>query len=230
LGAVRDLDVALANLRAFGRVATPSKGNAMTLLRGELKNRRAQAHAELLSLLDSKKHRNLISDLVAFCVAPSPSKEPVDPFEVVPTQVRHTLPGIILAAFEKVRAYETLFTGIDQPPLESLHALRIQAKSLRYLLEFSRHLLGDDGNNLIAHLRELQEYLGELNDAHVEHDRLDLWAKKLQTGDPLRELIESRLAHLATRLHELAAAAPSHLAAFVNQANRQTLAKAISRL
>ena len=57
---------------------------------------------------------------------------------------------------------------------ETLHALRIDCKYLRYNLEFLRHLLGAEGEQLIAPLIALQDVLGELNDAVVSQQLLNM--------------------------------------------------------
>jgi CHAD domain-containing protein len=232
LGAVRDLDVALANLRAFRRSQPENQRKGIKLLRSELRNRRKHAHADLIALLDSKKHRKFIEEFTTFCIT-SVGNEAADniaSYEVAPTQVRHTIPSLILAAFEAMRAYESVFAQHERPPLESFHATRIRAKYLRYLLEFSQHLLGNEGERLITQIRELQDHLGELNDAHVEEERLQQWAEKLKGEADLQEAIATRLAQVTKRIDELAAAAPTRFNNCVNHANRERLAKALARI
>src|SRR5262249_53518242 len=56
------------------------------------------------------------------------------------------------------------------PAPEDLHALRIRAKRLRYLLEFLEELSGKAGNRLIKRLIALQDLLGSYHDAVVAAD------------------------------------------------------------
>ena len=230
LGAVRDLDVAVANLRTFSRTQPESQHSGLKLLRKELKIRRRHAQANLFAHLNSKQHRKFIKRFATFCAAPNTVnvEQPASQDAVIPTQVRHTLPSIIVAAYSAVRAYEVAMMGQQIPPLETFHNLRIQAKYLRYLIEFTQHLLGDEGATLAAQLRALQEHLGDLNDAHVEGERLHQWQAQLHDNRELDAAIEIRLAQLNERIHELATTVPFNV--FVSSHTRTTLAAAIARL
>ncbi|MCC6455124.1 MAG: CHAD domain-containing protein [Caldilineaceae bacterium] len=232
LGDVRDLDVALANLRDFRHSQPEDQHKGSKALRKALKKRRAHAHTALLALLDSPKYRKFIVRFDTFCATPGAetAKAQGTAHEHPPTQVRHTLPSIIVNSFEAVRAYEVAFSSPVLPPLETFHALRIQGKSLRYLLEFSQHLLGPSGADLIAQIKELLEHLGQLNDAHVEQERLHLWNEKMQNDDSLDETIEARLAEIDTRITELTTTFPPCFANFVSPDNRKRLGIAIAHL
>ena len=230
LGAVRDLDVALANLRTFARTQPESHHSGLKLLRKALKSRRRHAQVELFAYLNSKQHRHFIEEFAAFCATPGKAQDAPQASKVAvpPTQVRHTLPSIIAAAYSAVRAYEVALTEQENPPLETFHNLRIQAKYLRYLIEFTQHLLGEEGATLAAQLRALQEHLGDLNDAHVEEERLHQWQAQLQDNDELNVAIESRLTQLRTHIHELATTVPFD--AFVSTHTRAIVAAAIAHL
>ncbi len=126
-----------------------------------------------------------------------------------------------------MRAYETSFSDDLLPALEVFHALRIQTKYLRYLLEFAQPLLGNAGEQLEVQLRELQEHLGKLNDAHVEQERLLLWAEKAHEDIALSKAIAERLTQVATTLNELATTVPARFGDFISHLNRQKLASAL---
>jgi CHAD domain-containing protein len=236
LGAVRDLDIALANVRLFGQSQPEnqpeSQRKGIKRLRAELKNRRRRANKKLLVLLDSKKYRKFIVGFTVFCTTPSTTHAKTQSKRGAPlsNQVRHAVPSLILHAFERVRAYETIFTGDEIPTMEMFHALRIETKSLRYLLEFTQHLLGEAGESLGEQLRALQAQLGELNDASVEQERLHRWAKKMRKDAELGEAIATRLSQVSAHIHELSQAIPTHLHAFTSHANRQNLAEALARI
>jgi len=62
--------------------------------------------------------------------------------------------------------------GPDTPD-EALHRLRIQCKKLRYLLEFTASVFGKgEVDDLISHLKGLQDNLGEFNDLSVQRSDL----------------------------------------------------------
>ena len=72
----------------------------------------------------------------------------------------------------------------DDPPVDALHRLRIDAKKLRYLLEFFRSLYpAPEISERIKELKQLQDILGGLNDMGVQHNRLADFARKLH-ADP----------------------------------------------
>src|SRR5262249_15156244 len=54
-----------------------------------------------------------------------------------------------------------------KPSDDDLHALRIRAKRLRYVVEFLRELTGKPGRRLIEHMVRLQDLLGAHQDAVV---------------------------------------------------------------
>jgi len=74
--------------------------------------------------------------------------------------------------------------GPDLPPA-AMHRLRIDAKKLRYLLEFFASLC-DPGESepLISELKLLQDELGSFHDAHVQRQRvLEAGTAMAVTGD-----------------------------------------------
>jgi CHAD domain-containing protein len=234
LGAVRDLDVALANMRAFARRQPEGARQSFKRLRTELKTRRRHARTELFTFLDNKKYRKFIKEFAHFCATPTPDDTSSgDKHKVTCTQVRHTVPSSMWAAFEALRAYEVAFEQEATPPLESLHALRIETKYLRYLIEFTQHLLGRDGELLSEQLRALQEHLGEVNDAHVEDQRLLAWDAHIEGThigevEALHSAIASRRAELAGRVAELSQKVP--FADFAALGNRRRLARALAAI
>ena len=73
--------------------------------------------------------------------------------------------------------------GVD-PPAEALHRLRIEAKKLRYLLEFFKSLYPESEiEGRIKELKQFQDILGGFNDMEVQRERLTGFAEILHT-DP----------------------------------------------
>ncbi len=64
-----------------------------------------------------------------------------------------------------------------ETPDEAVHALRIDCKKLRYLLEFFRALYPDERlSPVVKALKRLQDLLGTFNDRSVQQDALVAWA------------------------------------------------------
>jgi hypothetical protein len=127
-----------------------------------------------------------------------------------PTLVRQVLPGQLWDHYSEVRAYETVMPRADVP---TLHALRIDSKSLRYALEFFREvlepILGADKANGIGFSIEavvaLQDHIGNLHDADVTIARLHTFLQDHEIGD-FAPVARNRLAvrqYMKTRQAEL---------------------------
>jgi CHAD domain-containing protein len=86
--------------------------------------------------------------------------------------LRYVAGGRIWRTYERLRAHDTIVSWADVP---ALHALRIDAKRLRYTLEFVREILPATADPLIAELVTLQDMLGELNDAQIAADTTRTW-------------------------------------------------------
>ena len=74
------------------------------------------------------------------------------------------LPSELWAHHGAVSAYQSLLPGA---PVGALHALRIEGKRLRYLLEFFRDVLDRCAGKAIEALVALQDHLGEMQDGVV---------------------------------------------------------------
>jgi len=71
----------------------------------------------------------------------------------------------------------------DYPSAKQLHQLRIDAKKLRYLLEFFRSLYPAERVDLrIRELKGLQDVLGELNDREIQRARLAVMTRELENN------------------------------------------------
>jgi CHAD domain-containing protein len=160
LGTVRDLDVRLEEVDRWAREQGGDAENAIAPLRRSLTAQRSAAAASLGRKLDSRAHARLIAALAAFVTAVDPE---VAPHVGGPDRATRDRAGSsVWAAYEQVRAYAAMIRWADLP---TLHGLRIEAKRLRYTLEFLGALLGPEKDLLVERLVALQDHLGALNDA-----------------------------------------------------------------
>jgi len=160
LGAVRDLDVRLDEVDRWVREADAGTEAAIAPLRRNLKAQRQAAAAALGRKLDSRGHRRLINALVTFVTTIDPD---VAPHAGTPDRATRDRAGSsVWAAYEQVRAYAAIVRWAD---MATLHGLRIDAKRLRYTVEFLGNVLGPEKDWLIERLVALQDHLGALNDA-----------------------------------------------------------------
>jgi CHAD domain-containing protein len=163
LGTVRDLDVRIDEVDRWARdrdEGGADAGRAIAPLRRTLTAQRRDAAASLARKLDSRSHRRLIVGLVDFVTALEPE---VGPHAGAPDRATRDRAGSsVWTAYEQVRAYAAIVRWADLP---TLHALRIEAKRLRYTLEFLGSQLGPEKDLLLERLVALQDHLGALNDA-----------------------------------------------------------------
>ena len=160
LGTVRDLDVRIDEVNRWARDRDGDEGQAIAPLRKSLTAQRHEAAASLARKLDSRSHRRLIAGLVDFVTALEPE---LGPHVGAPDRATRDRAGSsVWTAYEQVRAYAAIVRWAD---LATLHALRIEAKRLRYTLEFLGSQLGPEKDLLVERLVALQDHLGALNDA-----------------------------------------------------------------
>lgn len=160
LGKVRDLDVQINNITTYlGESDRVTKQDVSDFLL-YLTNRREKARAKMIGYLESHeyvafkdKFKQYVND-PKLCVS----------MESGCAVVGDEIPRVILSRYEKVKQYDQI---IPQAKLIQLHQLRIAFKGLRYSVEFFRDVLGDSVELVIKHLKNIQDHLGDLNDAHV---------------------------------------------------------------
>jgi len=91
------------------------------------------------------------------------------------------------------RVYECGRMIAPETRAEALHALRIDCKMLRYLVEFFRSLYpAKEVVELVDALRQLQDNLGDFNDLQVQQDSLCTFAREM--SDEGLASVESLLA------------------------------------
>ncbi|MBW6521543.1 MAG: CHAD domain-containing protein [Desulfoarculaceae bacterium] len=91
-----------------------------------------------------------------------------------------------------------------QSPDDTLHCVRIQAKKLRYLLEFYRSLFPKtEMDSLLKSLKKLQNNLGSFNDLSVQQNMLAQYQLGLNASEQRQALqVAAAIGGLITHLHE----------------------------
>jgi CHAD domain-containing protein len=167
------------------------------LLSGLVADRR-QARSRMLAALGSQRYTDLLAALAAAARTEvdekgevlGPRKGDVSGTEQHPAD----LVGLIGRPFRKLsNAVKAL--GED-PPDDDLHALRIRGKRLRYAAELAEPAGGKPIRQLIRATKELQDVLGEHQDAVVAESEVRRLLAGL--GDP----VEAGVAFVAGRLVE----------------------------
>jgi inorganic triphosphatase YgiF len=196
LGAVRDLDVQLEAVREYAAKLAPEAVAGLSPLLDAWTADRDEARAALLAHLDSDAYLKFKRKYARFIGTPGAGvAHPHGPAPLL----RYVIPGRLWDHYAHVRAYENIVPGA---PMETLHALRIEGKRLRYALEFVEEAVDPTVKLLIDTVVALQEHLGALHDLDVCVAQLQAFEAglgKRATG-PTRRALRAYQADRRTRL------------------------------
>ncbi|HTI21533.1 MAG TPA: CHAD domain-containing protein [Kutzneria sp.] len=183
LGPVRDLDVLIDRLRAESDdFPDDERRVAATLLDGLITERLA-ARERLTTALDSPRYRTLLGHLA------QAANSDIDPSAEEPE-----LMDLVRAPYRKLRKAVRALPA--DPPDEQLHRLRILGKRLRYAAELVKPITGKQLKELVRASKELQEVLGEHQDACVAEQEV----RRLVTAQG--DVVDWDLVFVAGRLVE----------------------------
>ena len=186
LGPVRDLDVLLLRLRAETATLPEREREAAQVLLGRLAEEHALARAEMLVALDAPRYTALLERLADAIRLPLPTP--------TATQAPPELIDLVRGEARRLRKAVDR-AGVD-PPDPVLHELRIYGKRVRYTGELVEPMLGNPVKRLLEALEQLQEILGDHQDACVAEERVR------GLLDELGELPDAHVVFVAGRLVE----------------------------
>jgi CHAD domain-containing protein len=196
---LRDLDVYLLSRDRYRGMLTEDLRPGLDPLFEELARERAKRHAELVRVLDGSRYRDLVCEwrtTLRTIAADGPRDGAgTDPVEKLADKV-------IKKRFDRVLRKGRLIK--NHTPDKALHALRIDCKKLRYMLEFfsslyARQTIGD----FIKQLKRLQDNLGEFNDLSVQQAELKSFLRGMRSGEAINTAaaIGALVAKLEHRQH-----------------------------
>ncbi|WP_245568984.1 CHAD domain-containing protein [Desulfobacter curvatus] len=164
---MRDRDVYLLSKDDYFALVPPQAHPGLEVLFDLLQQDRNEAFGKVKTMLKSKRYKKQIKAIQK--LFENPKALPKGPKADAPSKVFAA--GLILKRYKKVC---TLAGNIsDKTPDETIHALRIQCKKLRYLIESAQPLFDDKQvKRLLKNLKGLQEHLGSFNDQSVQQATL----------------------------------------------------------
>jgi CHAD domain-containing protein len=193
LGAVRDLDVLLEDLQK-------RELDGIGELIERLTVKKAKAATKLHKALNGSDFDDLIANLADFALD---TDDPLADSVPLPIEVRHVVPVLLHQQLAAVRGFNPLFEEGAPHDFETLHALRIAFKRLRYATSAFTDVLGPSSATFITELKSVQDHLGRLNDVVVFEERLAKYAGKgkkaldLPALDATREALRAEATSLA---------------------------------
>jgi CHAD domain-containing protein len=182
LGAVRDLDILLAEIGSLGhRLAESQRAALEPLIRyGEAE--RARARARMLRALNARSSQKWFEQLASVAAQ---SSSPASPSRGT-APATAVLPELIRTRYRKLRKRARRLR--PSSPMSDYHALRVRTKKLRYALETCASLYGRPAEEMLEALRRLQGRLGDQQDACVITRELMRLATRPPAGIPAETL------------------------------------------
>jgi CHAD domain-containing protein len=164
LGTVRDLDVFNREAMRYLRLQPKPRRHDLDSLLNRWHEQREAARLELVDYLDSQRYQRFLQEFGDFVQTPGAGVERIPEGEPQRLLVRDVLSSTVWQLYETAWAYDRV---LEEAPVTTLHALRIDCKYLRYTLEFFESLLGPEAPWLIREVTALQDHLGDIQDAEV---------------------------------------------------------------
>ena len=161
---LRDLDVYLLSEDKYRAMLPSSMREDISPLFDYLRAQRAQALQDVVNNLNSEKSTRILLDWETFLNEPVSEDNP---------EANAGVPIIDLARKRIYKRYRRVIKDgdylLDHPQDKLFHALRIECKKLRYLIEFFASLFPDKKVALlIKQLKRLQDNLGDFNDLSIQ--------------------------------------------------------------
>ena len=218
-GPCRDLDVFLLEMCSHRQQLGEASSHLEPLQR-MLERARQEACQQVRVGLRSRRFLRLVETWQVFLTTPSTAES---------SPPNADRPVAELAGRRILKAYRRIVKRglkLDQdPPAEAMHRIRIDAKKLRYLLEFFASLYPKkEIDRLVKELEKFQDILGGFNDMQVHHAKLSEFEQRLsEEGDTPAEtrLAMGRLAaEMERRQEAYRHAFSSRFAEFVDRSSR----------
>jgi CHAD domain-containing protein len=169
LGDVRDDDVLIDRLRRQAATLPEPDTGALAPIFRRLAIERDRARAELLEAMESPRYVALLERLIEAARQPQCRKGAEAPAAEV-------VPGLVAKPWRKLRkAVDAL---PSDPPDADLHQIRILAKRARYAAEAAAPLVGKKAKAFASAVADLQEVLGDHQDAVVA----EAWLREAVEG------------------------------------------------
>lgn len=227
LGRSRDIAVFLIKLdhfmsegRDLGHLSDVAR-KSLALFEGFWRDSQATADERVRDYLAQNTHQQLLSEFGEFTDSAGHGVRVSDD-SVTPSRVRHIAPYLIYEKVAAVRAYEWY---VDSASLETLHALRIRCKELRYTLEFFEPVLGPSAADTLTILKRILTHLGDLNDA-----RIALGMIKEMNDESMAPAVELFSRQKMAELEELTTSFPRAFSEISQPAWNRALAESIGFL
>lgn len=184
LGEVRDADVRLEVVSDVAHESSLAAERTAPLFE-VLEKQRRRAHINLARALDSGRCARLLDQIIEIAQDPPTAPQADDPAD-------ENLPRLVIRPWRKLRR---AVSDLGKAPSDAaLHRIRIKAKRCRYAAEAVVPVSGRPARQLSKSMKQVQDSLGDLNDAIIIGEHLDATA----TDHPELGFVAGELAGLLT--------------------------------
>ena len=174
LGAARDLDVQIETLKAAQQhIEQIQLRPGIHRLQLRLQQRREKMQPRVVQAMNDLRNSSVLEEMDTKLSALTEKGEGTQPYTLQLYQLAHEA---ITVHLSHLHSYEALI--VDPDEIEALHAMRIDAKHLRYTLEIFAPLYPDRSEEFIKLTKTLQEVLGNIHDCDVWIDYLPRFSQK----------------------------------------------------
>jgi len=180
LGEVRDADVLELRLRSLGPRLDPADGGELESLIAVLHRERSAAHARLIRRLGGADHGRLIDSLFELMEKP--------PLRIPDQEAAGAARNLLAERWASLAGAVGALS--DRPADGQLHSIRKKAKRCRYAADMATPLLGKRALRLSKGVAEVQDILGEVQDASVATEWL---RRSARSGGQGRALVAGQL-------------------------------------
>ncbi len=217
---LRDLDVYLMERGSFYALVPDSMHKGLDVLFNLFAEERHAAFIQVRGFLQSDSYREGMNDLQGRFNVPDGMSCGNSANEAT----GHFAGRMIMKRYGKVARLARSIT--KETPDEKVHALRIQCKKLRYLMEFFAPLYDADAvKPLVKSLKGLQDGLGHFNDCSVQRAALSAFVEEHpmrgKKGLVLAESVGALVATLYQKQLRARSQIDGSLAAFANEKTNQ---------
>ena len=174
LGAARDLDVQIEALQAAQQqIEKIQLRPGIHRLQLRLQQRREKIQPRVVQAINNLRNSDVIEEMDTKLSELAEKEDGTQPYTLQLYQSAHKA---LTSYLSNLHSHEELIFDPDQ--IEALHAMRIDAKHLRYTLEIFSPLYGSRSEEFIKLTKTIQETLGDIHDCDVWIDCLPEFIQK----------------------------------------------------
>lgn len=197
---LRDLDVYLLNKEKYKALIPPQLSEGLEAMFSNLQLERKRELNKFIHALQSESCQNIMKKWEIFLNRNLKSND-TDNLKNASVPVKEAAKRFIAQKYKYIRKIGKSIN--NESADKNLHALRIECKKLRYLLEFFSSLFPQDKiNTLIKNLKKLQDNLGDFNDYYIQQtDLINYLENKVKLNNGAK-VLSAAIGSLISVLHQ----------------------------